>query len=195
MNMKMLKLFTGDDYDEDELFDEDELKNEKQKDPIISTQLVEYIMKEFPNVAGEIKISLESLKDTLEKSIDHIEDKSSEVIKETRDFKLSGKYREASIELHDIGNDISTYVEWMNTNIKDKELNSTIKDKKSSHKDNNKKTSGELDSKSEKYNNTSEEDYRIIFEDFTATQPCLFNIDNNNLLCNKYIGIISLKYL
>ena len=176
MNMKMLKLFTGDDSSNNEQFDEIEMKNDKEKAPILSTQSVEYIMKEFPNIAGEIRISLEGLKNTLEKSIDHIEDKSCEIIKETRDFKLSGKYREASIELHDIGKDITAYVDWMDTNIKDKNSKNTKRDIKSAHKNTNDNKS-EVDTKVDSSIDIQEEAYKAIFEDFTATQPCLFNID------------------
>lgn len=110
MAMKKFNLFTNDNSDSSST-----IKSKDATQPIIDVDLMSYIIQEFPQVSDEIKTSLESLRNTLEKSIDYIEDRSAVIVKETRNFDLSGKYREASLELHSLGNNLSDYIQWINT--------------------------------------------------------------------------------
>ncbi|MBE6072241.1 MAG: hypothetical protein E7208_09815 [Clostridium butyricum] len=75
---------------------------------------IEYVINNFPPMSIEIGKSLNSLAETLESTIDFIEDKSSEIIKKNRDFNLSQAHRDASIAIYDVVQNIRKYVDWMN---------------------------------------------------------------------------------
>ena len=61
---------------------------EKKQENILDLEVIKFVINEFPQVGQDIKDALENLIDTLDKSIDIIEDKSTEVIKESRDYIL-----------------------------------------------------------------------------------------------------------
>lgn len=141
MAMKKFNIFAGDKNEKEEFFKEnnnDILVKDQKESEIIDVTLMSYIRDEFPEVAEKIKESLKGLKDTLEESIDYIEEKSSNIVKEDRNFTLSGKYRETSMELYNIANNIKNYIEWMenadDTNDKkdDNDKNNGKKDEKDS---------------------------------------------------------------
>lgn len=90
-----------------------DIKEEVKDAPIIDTKVIGYIINEFPSPTKDISKALVNLQVTLEKSIDFIEDKSSEIIKTNRDFELSSKYRETCIRLHEISTSLKEYVNWM----------------------------------------------------------------------------------
>ncbi|MBM6862062.1 hypothetical protein H9X78_16725, partial [Clostridium saudiense] len=81
---------------------------EKKKD-ILDLEVIKFVINEFPQLGENIKESLNNLINTLDKSIDIIEDKSTEVIKESRDYKLGGKYRETSEKLYEMNRGINEY--------------------------------------------------------------------------------------
>lgn len=133
------------------------LKEEVKDSPIIDTKVIEYIINEFQAPAKDISKALLNLQITLEKSIDFIEDKSSEVIKTNRDFELSSKYRDTSIRLHEISISLKEYVNWMDV-LSNKELNIEKKDEE-----------------------TIKDDsclYTNIYNDFTGLTPIKFSLDN-----------------
>lgn len=133
-------------------------KDEVNDPQIIDTKLIEYIIKEFPDTSKEISESLINLQITLEKSIDFIEDRSSEVIRTNRDFELSSKYRETSIRLYKISTSLKDYVKWMD-----------ITNKKSTEKENVTTIVQPVV--------TSDEDFKLylpIYNDFTSLTPSKF---------------------
>lgn len=139
------------------------IKKDVQDTPIIDTEVIEYIIKEFPDTSKNISKSLLGLKDTLEKSIDFIEDKSSEIVKNNRDFKLSGKYRETCIKLHGISKSLKEYVNWMNV-IENNENNL-------------KKSEFEIDNDII-INETYLDKYIPIYNDFTGLTPLKFALND-----------------
>ncbi len=54
-----------------------------------------------------------NLINTLENTIDYIEDESSKIVKEDRNFTLSESYRKISMEVYDMVKDINNYSKWI----------------------------------------------------------------------------------
>lgn len=75
---------------------------------------IKYVINNFPSMSIEIGKSLSSLADTLENTIDFIEDESSEIIKNNRDFGLSQAHRDTSIAIYEVVQNIREYINWMN---------------------------------------------------------------------------------
>ena len=90
----------------------------EKKENILDLEVIKFVINEFPQLGEDIKDALDNLINTLDKSIDIIEDRSTEVIKVSRDYKLSGKYRETSQKLYEINKDINEYINWMDKNLK-----------------------------------------------------------------------------
>lgn len=189
MAMKKFNIFSNDSNEREEQFNENNEENlmkEQRESEIIDINLMSYIREEFPEVTEKIKESLKNLRDTLEEAIDYIEDKSTKIIKEERNFKLSGKYRETSMELYDIGNNIKNYIEWIeedaNTKNNKNENNNGLKnDTKEDLK--NKETSEVLLEEEEKENTS-------IFEDFTSKEPRSFKLDNHKMEVENWDDMI-----
>jgi hypothetical protein len=94
--------------------EEENYEFKKIKDTtIMDREITKYVIDNFPSMAVEIRNSLVSLASTLESTIDFIEDKSSYVIKNDRDFKLSQAHRDKSIEVYEVVQKINDYVKWM----------------------------------------------------------------------------------
>ena len=146
---------------------------EKKQENILDLEVIKFVINEFPQVGQDIKDALENLIDTLDKSIDIIEDKSTEVIKESRDYILGRKYRETSEKLYEINKDINEYVNWMSKNLKrDNEKNTEIEENNS------------VINNYEKVNEEEEEEHtkdelirKLIFEDFTGCEPYKLRIE------------------
>lgn len=119
MNKKLFNRFSN-----DSLKDEETPKIEKKDLNVIDKGLMDYVIDEFPEVSGEIMKALINLRDTIEKSIDHIEDRAHETIKASRDFELGGRYRDTSIKLYERIMEITGFIEWMEE--KDKDNNSDL---------------------------------------------------------------------
>jgi len=153
----------------------EDIKEEVKDSPIIDTKIIEYIISEFPVPTKDISSALVNLQITLEKTIDFIEDKSSEIIKTNRDFNLSSKYRDTSIRLHHISTSLKEYVNWMdvvagkNTIIDTTEVNS------------NEETFVEEDKSNI---------YMPIYSDFTGITPLKFSIDNFCLDADNWDDLI-----
>lgn len=164
----------------------EEINEEVKDSPIIDTKVIEYVIHEFPNPSKEISKALLDLQVTLERSIDFIEDKSSEIIKNNRDFDLSSKYRQTSIRLHEISTNLKEYVNWMNT-IGDKRQNSESIKGESLNK-------GVL-------KESADDRYISIFNDFTGLIPTKFslkeasvNVENWDDLIMKTASILTSNY-
>lgn len=153
----------------------EEIKEEVKDSPIIDTKVIEYIIQEFPSPSKDISKALLELQVTLEKSIDFIEDKSSEIIKNNRDFNLSSKYRQTSIRLHEISTNLKEYVNWMNT----------LGDKQS--KSDNPKIES-LDKSV--LNEAIYDSYISIFNDFTGLFPVKFSLNNISVNVENWDDLI-----
>lgn len=146
---------------------------EKKQENILDLEVIKFVINEFPQVGEDIKDALENLIDTLDKSIDIIEDKSTEVIKESRDYILGGKYRETSEKVYEINKDINEYVKWMRKNLKKDNEKSTEIEKTNSVINNYEK----VNEKEEEEHTKDESIRKLIFEDFTACEPYKFRIE------------------
>ena len=69
---------------------------------LFDVDTIQYVIENFPTMSIEIQNGLNNLADILENTIDYIEDKSSEIIKKNRDFKLSKDHRDTSIAIYDV---------------------------------------------------------------------------------------------
>lgn len=147
---------------------------EKNED-ILDLEVIKFVINEFPQVGENIKDALNNLINTLDKSIDIIEDKSTEVIKESRDYKLSNKYRETSEKLYEINRNINEYVNWMSKNIKkDNERTKDIEEIKAFEKD-------EEECLDKDDINVDECAKKVIYEDFTSCEPYKFKLEKHEV--------------
>ncbi|MGL5085602.1 MAG: hypothetical protein ACRC68_07790, partial [Clostridium sp.] len=149
-------------------------KEESNDSQIIDTKLIEYIIKEFPDTSKEISKSLINLQVTLEKSIDFIENKSSDVIRNNRDFELSSKYRETCIRLYKISTSLKDYVKWMDVT--------------------NEKSTTKLSTPTQKEPLcTSDENFKSyipIYNDFTSLTQLKFLIDSKSYEVDNWDDLI-----
>lgn len=165
----------------------EETQNNKE---ILDADLIQYIITEFPDVAEDIRDSLISLRNTLEKSIDFIEDKSSDIIKESRDFQLSGKYRDTNIKLHNISKNITDYSLWMNNELGTIENVDTTLNQCANSEDAIEEK-GEVETNTEELiNEEDKEELTYIYDDFTAKNPKAFKLDNHNITVEGWDDMI-----
>lgn len=139
---------------------------------LLDVGTIEYVIKNFPSMSDNIRDGLLNLSDILEKAIDYIEDESSQLIKEDRNFKLSQSYRDTSIDIYKMVNNIQDYISWMND--KYEENSKEIEEKKTK-----KIEEDELQKDIENINNISDSQAIAIFSDFTGKQPKAFILRDN----------------
>ena len=99
--------------EEDEEVEEKNQLNNYRDTVIMDRSITKYIIDNFSDIVLDIRDSLINFSDTLENTIDYIEDKSSIVIKDSRNFKLSQDYRDKSIEIYEVVEKINDYVSWI----------------------------------------------------------------------------------
>lgn len=85
----------------------------KKRSGIIDRNIIQYVIENFPSISVEIRNSLINLVNTLEKTIDFIEDKSSAAIKDSRDFDTAESYRSKALALYQVAQGIDEYIDWM----------------------------------------------------------------------------------
>lgn len=85
----------------------------KKRSGIIDRNIIQYVIENFPSMSVEIRNSLINLVNTLEKTIDFIEDKSSAAIKDSRDFDTAESYRSKALSLYQVAQGIDEYIDWM----------------------------------------------------------------------------------
>ena len=152
----------------------------KKKLSLFDVDTIEYVIKNFPTMSIEIQNGLNNLANILENTIDYIEDKSSEIIKKNRDFKLSKDHRDTSIAIYDVVENLGEYVKWMQD-----EYEKNIKNEEAKLAKINQKTEDEIQEKyveevNEDLNNkiTGEEEIEI-YKDFSLKEPKAFKLDDN----------------
>ncbi len=142
---------------------------------------IQYVIESFPSMSIEIQEGLNNLANILENTIDHIEDKSSEIIKKNRDFKLSKAHMDTSIAIYDVVQNIGNYVKWMQKEYeKNKTDDETVKMDE---------VTLSLEGEIQK-NDSVEENERVnhkiigkeeieIYKDFSLKEPKAFKLDDN----------------
>ncbi|MBE6062703.1 MAG: hypothetical protein E7207_03895 [Clostridium butyricum] len=174
---------------------QDSSKVKRKNLALFDVDTMAYVIKNFPSMSEDIKEGLMSLSDILEKTIDHIEDKSSELVKENRNFELSQSYRDTSIAIYKMVNNIKDYVFWMNDECEKNNM-------EQEEKKNEKIEEEELT----KCNIENEHDTPVsheisIFSDFTGKEPKAFiiredivKVDDWNDLLVKTAEVLTKKY-
>lgn len=145
--------------------------------PILDKDIMEFVARNFPESSDIISKSLIDLKNTIETSIDIIEETSSKIIKDERNFSLSAKYRDTSISLYKISNNIKSYINWMDTLNKD-----NIEPKIEGDISND-------DTTTFSNSNTHKNEF-TIFSDFTDTQPKGFIIDYMEVVVDDWNDLV-----
>ncbi|AOR22835.1 viral A-type inclusion protein [Clostridium taeniosporum] len=152
-----------------------EIKNRNNDLSILNKDTVKYIIKQFPEMSLKIKESLLNLVNTLENTIDYIEDESSKIIKENRNFSLSESHRKISVEVYGMVKDIDNYAKWIseeNLSNKNELCNKKIIDKEVA-------CSKVDDKKDNKIKENIENKGIEIFKDFSLKNPKAFRLNDN----------------
>lgn len=168
--MKSFSLFSSKVEEKENVVSQTTQKDEA----ILDLDIIKYVITEFPEIAVEIKESLRSLTETIEKSIDYIEDKSNDVVKQNRDYMLGGKYRDTSIKLYDISRNIDDYIKWMESSL------AKMKEKKEPVNEeiiNVEITDENIDDISCDKDDTLIK--KFIYEDFTTDNPCKIRLEEH----------------
>ena len=185
-----MKFFKKDDIQEKEVLSFNEIKTEtkeveksifrKKNLSLFDVDTVQYVIENFPTMSIEIQNGLNNLADILENTIDYIEDKSSEIIKKNRDFKLSKDHRDTSIAIYDVVENLGKYVKWMQD-----EYEKNMKNEEAKLVQMNQKPKDEIQ---EKYAEEVNEDFRNkiigeeeieIYKDLSLKEPKAFKLDDN----------------
>ncbi|WP_238919092.1 hypothetical protein [Clostridium sp. YIM B02555] len=145
---------------------------------IFETSTIGYVIDNFPEMSIEIQDGLSSITAILENTIDYIEDKSSEIIKKNRDFKLSKAYRDTSISIYEMVHNIDEYLKWMQ---REYEKNETIKAS----------CSGKIKNGNEKLENVVLKGEEIeIYQDFSLKEPKGIKLDDNIIVVENWDDLI-----
>lgn len=174
---------------------EDIIRNEFGKNskstrtlPLFKEDTIKYVIENFPSMSDEIQKGLLDLSVILENTIDHIEDKSSKLIKDSRNFNLSQEYRDTCISIYEVVENIKEYVNWMkDEGNKEKEIDankSNENEEKVILQDNVK-----LKEISENEINTVNVEMEI-YNDFSGKNPKSFEIDNNIVLVDDWDDLL-----
>jgi len=142
---------------------------------IMDRNITKYIIRNFPSMAIELKDSLNNLSRTLENTIDFIEDKSTDVVKVHRNFKLSQTHRNISISVYGVVKQINSYIEWMESEV-------TINEEK---KDYERKDNIKVEEITSEYGETKQ-----IYEDFSSKEPLAFKLEEYFVKVNSWDDLI-----
>lgn len=160
--------------------------------PILDKDVIEFTTKNFPESSSLISKSLMDLKNTIETSIDIIEDTSSKIIKDKRNFALSAKYRDTSISLYKISNNIKSYITWMdslNQNNSEPKADEEITLESSSDNSSKSLCNDSIHNPTSSNNNNPKNEFNI-FSDFTDKIPKAFMIDNNEFIVDDWNDLV-----
>ena len=193
--------FKKDEIEEKEVQVVNEIKTEtkeveksvfrKKNLSLFDVDTIEYVIENFPTMSIEIQNGLNNLANILENTIDYIEDKSSEIIKKNRDFKLSKDHRDTSIAIYDVVENLGEYVKWMQD-----EYEKNIKNEEAKLDQINQKTKDEIQEKhveevNEDLNNKiiGEEEIEI-YKDFSLKEPKAFKLDDNVVMVEDWDDLL-----
>lgn len=158
---------------------------------LFDTDTIQYVIENFPSMSIEIQGGLNNLANILENTIDHIEDKSSEIIKKNRDFKLSEAHRDTSIAIYEIVQNIGEYVKWMQDEYENNEKKNQIKIESSKEKIKDeidkKQVKNETDNLSKQINGEEEIE---IYKDFSLKEPKAFKLNENLIIVDNWDDLL-----
>ena len=188
--------FKKDEIEEKEVHVVNEIKTEtkeieksvsrKKNLVLFDVDTIEYVINNFPTMSVEIQNGLNNLANILEDTIDYVEDKSSEIIKKNRDFKLSKDHRDTSIAIYDVVETLSEYVKWMQD-----EYEKNIQNKEDKLNEINKEPKIEIQEKNEDLSNEIINEEEIeIYKDFSLKEPKAFKLDNNLVIVEDWDDLL-----
>lgn len=158
---------------------------------LFDSDTIQYVIDNFPDMSIEIQSGLNNLANILENTIDYIEDKSSEIIKKNRDFKLSKAHRDTSIAIYEVAQNINKYIQWMQQeyekNINKDEVSSNLVNEK--NKGLAKEKSSDDESKSLNDPVTSEEEIDI-YKDLSLKEPKGFKIKDTVVMVEDWDDLL-----
>lgn len=160
--------------------------------PILDKDIIEFVTENFPKASNVISKSLMNLKNALEDSIDIIEDTSSKIIKDERNFNLSARYRDTSVSLYKISNNIENYINWidsLNKNISDVKSEEDISSENCSH-NLSKDIFNDLNDNTNCLNSENSKNTFNIFSDFTDKIPKAFTIDSLEVMVDDWNDLV-----
>lgn len=154
--------------------------SKKKNLSLFDVDTIQYVIKNFPSMSIEIQSGLSNLASILENTIDHIEDKSSEIIKKDRDFKLSKAHRDTSIAIYSVVENINEYVKWMQDEY-EKNIQSDKENICKVRKDLVEiKKEASIDKEKQELKNTLINEEAIeIYKDFSLKEPKAIKLDDN----------------
>ena len=153
---------------------------------LFDVDTIEYVINNFPTMSVEIQNGLNNLANILEDTIDYVEDKSSEIIKKNRDFKLSKDHRDTSIAIYDVVQNIDEYVKWMQD-----EYQKNIQNKEDKLNEINKEPKIEIQEKNEDLSNEIINEEEIeIYKDFSLKEPKAFKLDKNVVMVEDWDDLL-----
>lgn len=169
--------------------------------PLFDVDTIQYVIENFPSMSIDIQNGLLNLSDILEKTIDHIEDKSSELVKEDRNFELSQAYRDTSIAIYGMAQNIKDYVLWMEDEYeKNEEKNKEDEEKKTDEIDEEEPAEDNADNDTMQELSSSSQEI-AIYNDFSGKEPEAFilrddivKVDDWNDLLVKTAEVLTKKY-
>ncbi|OFS23933.1 hypothetical protein [Clostridium sp. HMSC19A10] len=149
---------------------------------------IKYVIENFPSMSEEIQRGLLEVSVILENTIDHIEDKSSKLIKDSRNFNLSQEYRDTCISIYEVVENIKGYVKWM----KD-EGNKEMEIKEDNINENEKEITSQDDIKLKEISENEVNTVNVeleIYKDFSGREPKGFEIDNDIILVDDWDDLL-----
>ena len=158
---------------------------------LFDVDTIQYVIENFPTMSIEIQNGLNNLADILENTIDYIEDKSSEIIKKNRNFKLSKNHRDTSIAIYDVVENLGEYVKWMQD-----EYEKNIKNEEVKLVQINQKSKDEIQEKcaeevnEDLSNKIIGEEEIEIYKDFSLKEPKVFKLDDNVVMVEDWDDLL-----
>jgi len=157
---------------------------------LFDVETIQYVIDNFPSMSTEIQSGLNNLAEILESTIDHIEDKSSEIIKKNRDFKLSKAHRDTSIAIYDVVQNIDEYVKWMQEEYEKNLKKEEVKPDTSNEnlEENFEKTNVEAETQA--INNEIMGEELEIHKDFSIKEPKAFKLDDTVVMVEDWDDLL-----
>jgi hypothetical protein len=158
---------------------------------LFDVDTIEYVIENFPTMSIEIQNGLNNLADILENTIDYIEDKSSEIIKKNRDFKLSQDHRDTAIAIYGVVENLGEYVKWMQH-----EYEKNIENKEAKINQSNQKIEDEIQENyveevnEDLINKIVDKEVIEIYKDFSLKEPKAFKLDNNIVMVEDWDDLL-----
>jgi hypothetical protein len=193
--------FKKDDIQEKEVQVVNEIKSEavetdkriskKKNLTLFEVDTIQYVIENFPSMSIEIQSGLNNLANILEDTIDYIEDRSSEIIKKNRDFKISKAHRDTSISIYDVVQNIGEYIRWMQNEYEKNVQNQGEEINKINQEAKKESQERDIEENNEELNNEIIREEAIeIYKDFSLKEPRAFRLDNNLIMVENWDDLL-----